>query len=618
MAHPGRAGRFRGPPPRSPYCGGPITTNSHLVSNTQRHDTHPSQRIRPLQLEAVGGPLLEGHGGVHAAIGQCGGHPGFGKGGNCVDAAVAVAAALCVTEPPSTGVGGDCFVLYKERGSTTVHGLNGLGKAPKRTSIEKVRQSGISGPRIPLHSVHAVTVPGAVAGWLDAVELWGSGMVTLGDIFAPAIELAECGFVVSEISAQLWREALATLVAQSGRNAAVFVNENGSFCEAGQIFDNKPLASLFRAIVAKGKAAFYEGPVAEKIVQTVKERGGLMELDDLAEHTSKIVDPISIDFLGKTLWELPPYGQGIVALLALGYIRELANAGEIDLHCMDHNSPEYLHLLIEALKLAFYDLEHYVSDLDFHPEIDINKALSPEFLAERAQHVKPNRVLSREDINVVPDPMYNCDTVYFTVTDSSGNACSFINSVFSSFGSCIIPDGCGFALQSRGANFNLSQLAVNSLEGGKRPFHTIIPSMITDTETQELYASVACMGGWEQPQAHVQIFFNMILFGFNPQEALDAPRFCLEPNEKMRHLDLGHGSSGPVSTPGTIVKLEEGISMDTVKALEEKGHIVEHVTGYHREVFGRGQCIQNNSRGGRVVWSGGSDMRGDGAAVPQT
>lgn len=543
------------------------------------------------------------------------------RGGNCVEAAVAVSAALCVTEPGSTGVGGDCFVLYHDHSTQKVLGLSGNGKSPQKLTIDVVRETEptIKGPRIPLDSVHAIIVPGAIAGWLDAIELWGSGNVSLKDIFAPAIEFAEEGFAVSEISAHLWNRSLKKLIRQSGENALVFLNSDGSFCEAGQVFTNKPLALLLKKVANEGKDGFYKGDVAEKIVAKVQEKGGVLELEDLATHTSKKVDPICMEFNGKYLWEIPPSGQGIVALLALGYIKELAKQKEIDLKSLQHNSGEYLNLVIEAVKLAFYDSEHLVADLDFHPEIDVEKALSEEYLAERCKLIKKDRILTREHIDEVPNPMYKCDTVYFTVTDKDGNACSFINSVFSSFGTGIIPDKYGFALQSRGANFNLSPNAINSLEGGKRPYHTIIPSLITEKENgnDKLYASVACMGGWAQPQSHVQIFLNMVLFGYNSQEALDAPRFCLEPNEAHRHLDVGKGSFGPVSTPATHVRIEEGISQEAVDYLEKLGHLVDVVESWDRGVFGRAQCIKNESKGGRVVWSGGSDLRGDGAAVPQ-
>lgn len=538
------------------------------------------------------------------------------KGGNCVDAAVAVSAALCVTEPTSTGIGGDCFVLFYENKTNKVHGLNGCGKSPQKLTIDLVRKDIPDGPRIPLDSVHAVTVPGAIAGWLDSIESWGSGEVTLEDIFAPAIDLAENGFAVSDIAANLWREVLPTLVERSGDNAKPFINEDGSFCETGQAFKNAELARVLRLIAKEGKRGFYEGQVAQEIVAAIKKRGGLLELEDLANHTSKPVDPITIDFEGKNLWEIPPNGQGIVALLALGYIKELELRENLDLKAMGHNSTEYLNVLIEALKLAFYDSEHLVTDADFH-DLDVAKALGNQYLSERSQLLKRERVLTREHIDEVPNPMYKCDTVYFTTTDKDGNACSFINSVYSLFGSCIIPDKCGFALQSRGANFNLTKNSINSLEGGKRPYHTIIPSMITHAETNELFATFACMGGWNQPQAHVQIFLNMVVFGFNPQEAIDAPRFCLVPNEDHRHLDVGKGSSGPISTPATIVCLEDGIAKEVVEELATKGHVVELVTGYDRETFGRAQCILNLSKNGQVVWAGGSDQRGDGAAVPQ-
>lgn len=541
------------------------------------------------------------------------------KGGNCVDAAVAVAAALCVVEPPSTGVGGDCFVLYYDAASKEVHGLNGSGKSPKKLSIELLKKldPSIKGPRLPLLNVHSVTVPGAVAGWCDAVDRWGSQNLSLDEILGPAIDLAEKGFVVSEVAADIWRNALQNLINMSGDNAKVFLNEDGSFCEEGQLFSNKPLAELLRKVVEEGTDGFYKGPVAQRIVDKIQEMGGVLEMEDLAEHTSKLVDPISLDFMGKRIWEIPPNGQGIVALFALGYIRELATEKKIDLKLLEHNLSEYLHLIIEALKLAFYDSEHVVADRDFHPEIDLENVLSADFLRKRSTMIDSNKTLTREDVDMVPNPMYKCDTVYFTVTDKDGNACSFINSVFSPFGSCIIPNDYGFALQSRGANFNLSHNAINSLEGGKRPYHTIIPSMITNSDTNSLYASVACMGGWEQPQAHVQIFLNLVLFNFTPQEAVDAPRICLEPDEKGRHLDVGKGSFGPVSTPATLVRIEEGIAPEVCKELHEKGHLVNVVAGHAREVFGRAQCIKNIAQEGKTVWSGGSDMRGDGAAVPQ-
>lgn len=544
-----------------------------------------------------------------------------------MEAAVAVLAALCVTEPPSTGVGGDCFVLYHDHKTEKVHGLSGHGRLPKALSIEKLKEidPSIKGPRLSTKSVHAVSVPGAVAGWLDLIAKWGSGKVTLEDIFEPAIGLAEEGFPVSEISARIWKLCLPNLINQSGKNASVFLNEDGSFVEPGQIFTNKPLAQVFRKVAKEGKDGFYKGDVAAQIVKKVKDLGGVMELDDLANHTSEIVDPICMEFAGKYLWEIPPSGQGLVALLALGYVKELAKINKIDLKTLRHNSAEYLHLVIEAVKLAFYDSEDLVTDLKFHPEVDITKSLSEASLAKRAKLILKTRILERDHIDEladtqVPHMRYKSDTVYFTVTDSEGNACSFINSVFTGFGTGIIPDKYGFALQSRGANFNLVPGTVNCLEGGKRPYHTIIPSLITEpTEhgSHTLYASVACMGGWAQPQSQVQIFLNMVIFGFNPQEALDAPRFCLEPNEDHRHLDQGKGSFGPVSTPNTIVALEEGIEERDVEELKKLGHCVEYLTGWERSQFGRAQCIKNEFQKGRLIWAGGSDLRADGAATPQ-
>ncbi|KAG7662966.1 uncharacterized protein J8A68_003516 [[Candida] subhashii] len=545
------------------------------------------------------------------------------QGGNAIDACIAMSAALCVTEPPSTGVGGDAFLLYYDNKSQEIYGLNACGRSPSKLSWEWIRKNtDISSKRMPFDSIHALTVPGAIAGWCDAVDKWGSGKVTMAQILEPAISLAENGFVVSSIAAQLWNRCCEKLISKSGENANVFLNEDGSFPEPGQVFINELVAKVFRKVATEGKQGFYSGDIAQEIVNAVQSRGGLLNLEDLSSHHSEVVKPICIEFCGKYIWEIPPNGQGLVVLLTLGYIKSLAKRGVIQLGKLQHNSVEYLHLVTECLKLAFFESEKYITDLNHHPEIQLSEALSEERLEHVSQFIKLDSLLTREDFGnvTVPNPIYDSDTVYLTAVDKDGNACSFINSVYIEFGSGIIPNKYGFSLQNRGAAFNLTPGAPNCLAPNKRPFHTIIPSMITEFDSEgkhRLWASMGCMGAAMQPQGHVQIFLNMVLFGMDPQEAIDCPRISLNSNNKLRHLDIGLGSDGPNATPEPKLVIEETMPDDVIDGLRKMGHNVSVAKGYHRDIFGRAQCIRNLSKNGRVIWAGGSDPRGDGAAVPQ-
>ncbi|ODQ80701.1 hypothetical protein BABINDRAFT_160934 [Babjeviella inositovora NRRL Y-12698] len=539
------------------------------------------------------------------------------KGGNCVDACVAISAALCVTEPPSTGIGGDCFALYYNARSKTVEGINGTGRAAKKVTVDMVRKSGIEGPRMPATSIYTVNVPGAIAGWVDSIEKWGSGKVSLAEILQPAIDLAETGFPVSKTAASIWQNCVPKILKSNPDERQGFpLLVNGLAPKEGEFVQNKLLAQTFRDVAEQGKDGFYKGRNADLIIKEVQKRGGVMELLDLSSHTSTFVQPIKQEIFGKNIWEIPPNGQGLVALLALGLVKALEKSGRVNLFELKHNSPEYIHLLIEALKISFYDSDEYVTDPEFY-DLPLEALLSPKYLDERAKLFSADRLIDLSNFtHGIPDPMFKSDTVYFTVSDSNGDACSFINSVYEGFGSAIIPEGTGYALHNRGANFNLTAGSKNCLEGGKRPYHTIIPAMITDASSNELYASFGNMGGYMQATGHVQHVLNMLLFGFNPQESVDSPRICLCAHPDQTSLDRGKGPDGPVSTPVTLVAVEEGMPQETIDGLKALGHEVKVYPYNNRGLFGRAQIIRNESKNGQLIYAGGSDNRGDGAAVP--
>lgn len=552
------------------------------------------------------------------------------KGGNCVDACVAIAACLCVVEPMSTGIGGDCFALFYNDKDKNVYGMNGTGRSASALDIsyiEKTRPGDIlPTKRFKEDSVFKVQVPGAIAGWYDAVSKWGSGKVTFSDCLQPAIELAE-GYVVSQVSCAMWADAVDKL---AGENAPGPDLENflphGKAPKPGQYLKNHDLAETLRIIAAQGKRGFYQSQVSQSIVDELNRRGHPMTLKDLASHESTFVKPISYEFLGHKLWEIPPSGSGIVALLTLGLIDNLNKSGRLELKSMEHNSVEYLHMVIETLKIAFRDSDACVNDWQYFLNqygIDESKdaaaLLGDEFLSENCKQFDPTRLTPNKDLEGVPNSMFKSDTVYFNATDSDGNACSFINSLYEMFGSGIIVPKYGFTLQNRGGNFNLNPDSRNFLQGNKRSYHTIIPGMITTPlgETEELYATYGIMGGYNQPQAHVQVYMNMLLFGMSPQDALDAPRICLFANPDTTSTDRGQGADGPVSNDYTCVGVEPQLDPKIVSGLRAIGHDVRVVSGNDREIFGRGQIIRKDSKNGcQLVYAAGSDPRGDGASVP--
>ncbi len=503
------------------------------------------------------------------------------RGGNAADAAVAVAAALNVTEPTSTGLGGDAFALFYDARSKKVTALNGSGRCPANLTIERIRAEGL-GDGLPALHPYSITVPGACAAWCDMVER--HGRLSMADVLKPAIRLAEEGFPVSPITSWFWRNSANRLLSNTPNGSEMLINGRGP--AAGEIFCNPGLARTMRVIAEGGKEAFYLGEIAKAISEVIKQAGGCMDPVDLAAHTSTWVDPISTDYRGVTIWECPPNGQGLAALLALNILEGY------DLASVTSMSAERLHLQIEAMRLAFADTRYYAADPEFAPA-PLSGLLSREYARQRRSEILPERANPAIRHG---SPQTNSDTVYFCAVDGDGNACSFINSNYMGFGTGIVPKGWGFTLQNRGHNFSLDPQHPNRLEPGKRPYHTIIPAMATRADGS-LYAPFGVMGGFMQPQGHMQVACALLDDGLNPQAALNQPRFCIEPDEA-----------------GSVVSLEEGIAPETAAVLEKWGHKVRLVKGVERALFGRGQIIRRDPQTG--VLEGGSDPRADGCAMP--
>ena len=554
---------------------------------------------------------------------------------------MAVAAAINVTEPGSTGIGGDMFCLYYDAKTKKVSAMNGSGRSGSGVTLEKIRKDlnipdGESG-QIPMDSVHAATVPGAAAGWVDCHQRFGSGKVTLEQVLAPAIDLAENGFPVSELSATFvsmantsdrrrlmfskWAASEPALRKASPNGHEMLKKDSSAkdgyrAPKAGEVMKNPTIANTFRLLAKYGKKGFYEGEVAEQLVKVVSDLGGYITLDDMKHHAetgSEPVEPISLKYTGQgvsestnggiELWEHPPNGQGIVALMALGIIQELEKQGKISKWDLkDHNTAQHLHATIDALRIAFSDAHWFVTDPNV-VKVPSAELISQEYLAERAKLFNPKKA-AEAPVHGSPAHLRS-DTVYFCCTDQEGNGISFINSNYGGFGTAIIPKGCGFTLQNRGANFNLTKGHPNELAPRKRPYHTIIPGLTTYSDGS-LHSVYGVMGGFMQPQGHVQVLLNQEVFKLNPQAALDSPRFC---------IGAGMPSADGKMTDATIY-LEEGIDSKVVEELRALGHNVQQLSGYGRGMFGRGQIIRRHTDDGLTVWSGGSDLRGDGAAVP--
>ena len=470
------------------------------------------------------------------------------NGGNAVDAAVATAAVLNVVQSMSTGIGGDAFALLYLADSGTIKALNASGRAPKRATLDFFQERGLA--EIPLTGMLPVTVPGTVDGWATVLEAHGT--MSLAQVLEPAIAYAEEGFPVTERVARGWRMLAPKLSAHPDAAGAYLVD--GQPPRPGQVFRQPNLARTLRLIAKGGSDVFYRGEIAEKIARFSQANDGLLSLDDLAEHRSTWEEPIWVDYRGYRVYECPPNGQGLAALLALNVVQgyDLASSG--------HNPAKALHLLIEAMKLGFADAYEYVADPAF-ADIPLAGLLSADYAAERRRLINPGRALADVPAGT---PVVGGDTVYLTVVDGNGNAASFINSLYMGFGSGMGAGDTGIALQKRGALLSLDPGPRNCIAPGKRPYHTIIPALAT--RDGHLFMSFGVMGGFMQPQGHLQVVCNVVDFGMNPQEALDAPRFRWD--------------------RGRQVALEPDVSAEVRSTLRDWGH--EVVVGGGR---GRGTSV---------------------------
>ena len=496
-------------------------------------------------------------------------------GGNAADAAVATSAMMNVMDPGSCGVGGDCFALYFDARTKQVTALNGSGRAPQGLTLETVRDLGWEKMN-PRHA-HSVTVPGAVRGWHDLLQRHGT--MTLADVLPDAIHYAGEGFPTAPVVGYRWEHSGAFL--RSAANAEEYL-PNGETPKAGQVLRLPGLANTLRAIADGGPEAFYTGPIAEAIVSSLQEQGGLMTLDDLKNHHSTWDEPIQTDYHGITVYECPPNGQGLTALIALNI------AENFDLSSLAWDSPQRIHLMVEAMRLAWADAHEYIADMS-RADVPVDSMLSKDYAAGRASLIHP--YYAADPPPSPGDLPGGSDTIYLSVVDGAGNACSFIKSLYMGFGVGIVAKGTGVWLQNRGAGFSLVPGHRNALAPGKRPYHTIIPSMAL--KDGALWASFGVMGGFMQPQGHFQVISAMVDDELNPQEALNRPRW-----------QIGGGD------PGGALLIEDGTPFRTMADLAERGHRIQPEAGLGRGNFGRGQIIRYDRESG--VMHGGSEPRADG------
>jgi gamma-glutamyltranspeptidase/glutathione hydrolase len=530
--------------------------------------------VPPLNFPSRRSPVLARHGLVATSqpLAAMAGLRILMEGGNAADAAVATAAMLNVVEPMSTGIGGDCFALVYEAEGGRVTALNGSGRAPRAFTLAEAQRLGLA--EIPLTGPLPVTVPGTVSGWQALLDRFGS--LPLARCLVPAIETAEAGFAVSPRISAGWQRSTEKL-SRNEEAARVYLPAP----RPGQIHRQPDLAATLRRIGEGGAEAFYRGPLAERIAAAVQAKGGYLAAEDLAAHQATWHEPIGTDYRGVRILEHPPNGQGLAALLALNVV-----AGD-DLAAMGYYAPERWHLMIEAMRLGMVDAGRYVADPE-RADVPLEALLSREYAAGRRAAIDPGRSMSL----AAPGQPEHRDTVYLTVADGQGNAVSFINSLYYGFGSGLVVPGTGICLQNRGACFVLEPGHANVLEGGKRPYHTIIPAMAL--REGRLWLSFGVMGGFMQPQGHLQVVVNMVDYGLDPQAALDAPRFRVD------------------ERGGPRVAIETAVPLKTRQALAALGHEVQPETTF-APGFGGGQVIAFDPDAG-VLW-GGSDPRKDGCAV---
>jgi len=505
------------------------------------------------------------------------------RGGSAVDAAIAANAALGLMEPTACGIGGDLFALVWNADDKKLYGLNASGRSPKSLTLAHFKEQGDK--FVPPYGPLPVTVPGAVDGWFSLHERFGK--LPMKDVLAPAIAYARGGFPVSELIAYYWNLSVPARKSYAGFEATYM--PGGRAPQKGEVFKNPMLAETYEKLANGGRDVFYKGRIARVIDAFMKREGGFLSYEDLAAHRSQWVEPVSTNYRGYDIWELPPNGQGIAALQILNILEGY------DVSAMGFGSPEYVHLFVEAKKLAFEDRARFYADPDFN-DIPVRELVSKSYARSRAELIDLNHAARSYEAG--NPALRDGDTTYLTTADQWGNMVSLIQSNYRGMGCGLCPDGLGFQLQDRGELFDLTEGRFNSYAPGKRPFHTIIPAFIT--KDGEPYMSFGVMGGAMQPQGHAQIVVNLVDFGMNLQEAGDAPR--------IRHSGSSQPTGERMSDGGTV-HLESGYSYETVRELSKMGHrIAVSVGGY-----GGYQAIRWDAR--NHVYIGASESRKDGQAA---
>lgn len=502
-------------------------------------------------------------------------------GGNAIDAAIAANAAIGLMEPTGNGIGGDLFAIIWVEKDKKLYGLNASGRSPKNLTLDYFKENNMT--QIPAYGPLPVSVPGCVDGWFEMHKRFGK--ISMENILNPAINYAENGFPVTELVSYYME--IANKNFNQYPNFKETYHINGYTPKKGQLFKNKDLGKTLRLIAKKGRKGFYEGPVAKTISDFIIDQGGFLSFEDLKNHNSDWIEPVSTNYRGYDIWELPPNGQGIAALQILNLLESF------DIKSMGFGSAEYIHHFVEAKKIAFADRAKYYADMDFN-NIPVDYLISKEYANQRRQEINKSKAAK----TVAAGEIENGDTIYLTTSDNEGNMVSLIQSNYRGMGSGMVPPGLGFMLQDRGELFSLEEDHYNLYEPEKRPFHTIIPAFIT--KDKKPYVSFGLMGGAMQPQGHAQIVINLIDFEMNLQEAGDAPR--------IRHVSNQQPTGGNMLDGGEL-SLESGFDYKEIRKLQKYGHKIIFSLGS----FGGYQAIMFDEKLG--VFFGASESRKDGSAM---